>query len=75
MREETTGLFLADYPDFEETPRYTPSGRPWRSVVSTGCPYAAGEYDDCGSCPHLMKQNRGDLIGVCCHLSMRRNGP
>lgn len=69
--DENTQLFIGQFPEFEEEPRYTPGGRPWRNVISTGCPYSAGDYDDCGSCPHLTKADARDIIGVCFHEQMR----
>ena len=65
--DEETALYFGRFPAFEEEPRYTPHGRPWKNAVSTGCPYAAGEYDDCGSCPHLIRAEARDIIGVCFH--------
>lgn len=65
------GIFIGQFPDFDAEPRYTPNGRPWKSVVSDSCPYAAGGYDDCGSCPYLIKAEPGDIIGVCFHERMR----
>ncbi len=64
-------MWLGDYPYFEEEPRCTPSGRPWRNVTSTHCPHAAGDEDDCGACPYLVKQADADLIGVCFHEGVR----
>lgn len=69
--DEDTGLFIGQFPEFEEEPRYTPNGRPWKNVVSVGCPYAAGDYDDCGSCPHLVKAAPQDIIGVCFYEKLR----
>ena len=60
-------LYIGQFPSFEEEPRYTPSGRPWKNAVSIGCPYAAGDYDDCGSCQYLVKADPQDIIGVCFH--------
>lgn len=68
--DEDAKIFIGQYPSFEEEPRYTPNGRPWKNAVSTGCPYAAGDYDDCGSCPNLVKADQTDLIGVCFHERM-----
>ena len=65
--DKDTGLLIGQFPAFEEEPRYTPNGRPWKNAVSTGCPYAAGGYDDCGSCPYLIKADPRDIIGVCFH--------
>lgn len=69
--DKDTGLLIGQFPEFEEEPRYTPNGRPWKNAVSTGCPYAAGGYDDCGSCPHLIKADPRDIIGVCFHEKLR----
>ena len=69
--DEGAEIFIGQFPSFEEDPRYTPNGRPWKNAVSTGCPYAAGDYDDCGSCPCLVKADSGDIIGVCFHEKMR----
>ena len=70
--DRDTTLLLGQFPEFEEKPRYTPHGRPWKNIISTGCPYAAGDYDDCGSCPCLVKADSGDIIGVCFHEKMHR---
>lgn len=67
-----TGLWIEDYIDFESTPRYTPAGRPWKSVTTTDCPYSHPVYRDCGTCPMLLKEQPGDLIGVCEHPALRR---
>jgi hypothetical protein len=64
-------IWVEDYVDFETVPRYTPNGRRWRSVTTTGCVYSHHEYGDCGTCPFLCKEHSGDLIGVCFHESLR----
>ncbi len=64
-------IFLGQYPDFSETPRYTPCGRPWVNVVNESCTLAEDEYGDCGSCRHLKTEKPGDLIGVCSHDEKR----
>lgn len=69
--DESSQIFIGQFPEFEEEPRYTPGGRPWKNVVSIGCPYRAGDYDDCGSCPYLEKADARDIIGVCFHERMR----
>lgn len=69
--DEGAGIFIGLFPSFEEEPRYTPNDRPWKNAVSIGCPYAAGDYDDCGSCPYLVKANPQDIIGVCFHERLR----
>ena len=65
--DEEAKIFIGQFPEFESEPRYTPNGRPWKSVINENCPYAAGDYDDCGSCPYLMKEAPKDIIGVCFH--------
>ena len=65
--DEDADIYIGQFPSFEEDPRYTPNGRPWKNAVSIGCPYAAGDYDDCGSCPYLIKADPQDIIGVCFH--------
>ena len=70
--DRDSALLIGQFPEFEETPRYTSHGRPWKNAVTTGCPYAAGEYDDCGSCPFLVKADLRDIIGVCFHERLRR---
>lgn len=57
--------WIGDYPYFAEEPRKTPNGRYWRNVTQTGCPHADSQFQDCGTCSHLIKQNQDDLIGVC----------
>lgn len=74
--DEQAALWLGQFPDFEEHPRYTPEGRPWKSVVTAGCPYATGAYDDCGSCTYLVKGDAQDIIGVCFYEGLcRRETP
>ncbi len=58
-------VWHGEYPDFIESPRYTPGGRPWINVTKDDCEYSTSEYGDCGGCEHLMKQSETDLIGVC----------
>ena len=67
------GVYLGSYPDFVAEPRYTPGGRPWKSVVQDDCPYAPQPCSDCGGCEHLKKEQDGDLIGVCFHEAHRKH--
>lgn len=71
LYDEDAKIFIGQFPEFETEPRFTPNGRPWKSVVSDSCPYAAGDYDDCGSCPYLIKEEPKDIIGVCFHEGLR----
>ncbi|MBQ4264647.1 MAG: hypothetical protein IJB85_03965 [Clostridia bacterium] len=69
--DERSAVWLGEYPYFEEEPRHTASGRPWRNVTYTGCSYASHPLKDCGTCPNLKRQRPTDLIGVCFHEEMR----
>ena len=57
--------YINDYPNFIETPRITPTGKPWVNVTRDDCPYADETYGDCGSCKYFRSSHPGDLIGVC----------
>lgn len=70
--DELSGLWIEEYIDFESIPRYTPNGKPWKSVTTTDCPYSDPVYRDCGTCPHLIKEKPTDLIGVCNHEHLRK---
>lgn len=65
------GISLGEYPDFSETPRLTPCGRPWVNVTFEDCTLANNEFGDCGSCQHFFAEKAGDLIGVCTHEQNR----
>ncbi len=64
-------MFFGSYPDFSESPRFTPNGRPWVNVTKTDCPYSEKPYNDCGSCNYLMREKPTDLIGVCTNEANR----
>ncbi|MBE6738254.1 MAG: hypothetical protein E7566_06355 [Ruminococcaceae bacterium] len=69
--DKDSGIWIEEYVDFETSPRYTPSGHPWKSVTHIGCEYADPVYKDCGTCPWLVKEQAGDLIGICSHENLR----
>ncbi len=71
--DQQSGLWIEEYIDFENVPRYTPNGRRWQSVTRVGCPYADPVLQDCGTCPNLKKENTADLIGVCFREELRLN--
>ncbi len=71
--DEKSRVWIGDYPYFEDEPRRTPGGRWWRNVTHDSCPHAAGVYGDCGTCPHLVRQAPGDLIGVCFHYDLQQH--
>ena len=70
---ESCGKYIGEYPDFEEYPRYTPEGRKWITALQTACRHSQNKYsesmpcEDCGSCLFFIKEQQGDLIGVCGH--------
>lgn len=70
--DEANGIWIEEYVDFETSPRYTPAGRPWKSVTTVGCEHADPIYKDCGTCRWLIKERAEDLIGVCNHECFRR---
>lgn len=70
--DEGSGHYFGEYPDFEETPRYTPNGRKWVNVTIVGCPYAEEDFDDCGSCRYMKREHPTDLIGVCGNDCMKK---
>lgn len=69
--DDTLGIHFGDYPDFEETPRYTPKGRPWVNAMQDACAHGINHFEearqclDCGSCWFYLKEHPGDLIGIC----------
>lgn len=44
-----------EYSVFEETPRYTPAGRPWKNVFETDCAHGDSEFGDCGGCSYFRR--------------------
>lgn len=65
--DSSTGKYFGDYPDFETAPRFTSNGKPWVNALFSDCPYADGEFDDCGSCRHFIREKSDDLIGICAY--------
>lgn len=70
--------YFGEYPDFEESPRYTASGHPWVTAMQEGCDYSVSRYAegshcmDCGSCRFYTQEQKGDLIGICTHPEQQR---
>ncbi|MBQ8288418.1 MAG: hypothetical protein IJX76_06570 [Clostridia bacterium] len=69
--DDVSGMHFGEYPDFGETPRHTPGGRPWVNAIQDACQHGVNQYDsahqclDCGSCRFYLKEHPGDLIGIC----------
>lgn len=63
--------YFGEYPDFEETPRFTRNGRPWVNAVQDACVHGISQHHphaqcmDCSSCVFFHKEIPDDLIGVC----------
>ncbi|MBR3784947.1 MAG: hypothetical protein IKJ77_00860 [Firmicutes bacterium] len=76
--DEDFGKYFGDYPDFEETPKWTPEGKPWVTAMEGGCEHGTSRVHanktcfDCGSCIYFRRENTGDLIGVCDYEGNRR---
>ncbi len=63
--DELSGKYLGNYPDFYDTPRYTPNGRKWVDAITGNCPHADGDDKTCGTCSYMLKQEERDILGVC----------
>ncbi len=67
---------IEDYSFFiEQSPIYTPEGRPILLTIEDACPHAVMVDDDlasidCGSCSYFH-QTPGSLLGVCHNEKMR----
>ena len=57
--------WYGEYPVFEEMPRHTPSGRPWKNVFQSDCAYGDSQLGDCGGCSYFRRENPGDVVAVC----------
>lgn len=69
--DEEFGIWIGDFPCFDEEPRMTANGRLWKNVSFTDCPYAPKDFFDCGTCSYLKKQDPKDMIGVCYNDALR----
>ena len=73
LYDAACGKHLGEYPDFEESPRYTASGHPWVTAMQEGCREGINRYEeggrcmDCGSCQYFLQEKEHDLIGICTH--------
>lgn len=74
--DEDSGKYMEIYPDFIETPIYTPEGYPILFTGEDACTYAESVEGepciDCGSC-RFYRQAPNTLIGVCGHPKKRCN--
>ena len=65
------GRWYGNYPVFNETPRHTPNGRPWKNVFEQGCPHSTSEFGDCGGCSFFKREQDRDVIAVCFNENLR----
>ncbi len=70
--DRKSGCYFGNYPDFELQPRLTESGKPWVNATYSDCPHVSGEFDDCGSCRFFIRENKGDLIGICANPTVAK---
>ena len=75
LLDEHSKKEIDDYSLFiEQSPIYTPEGRPILLTIEDACPHADLQPDgmeDCGSC-NYYRQTPGTLLGVCGHPALRR---
>jgi len=70
--DQSLGLELVNYPNFQEHPLYTAEGRPFALAVQESCVYGRDDRDaqdrdpgDCGGCTWFYRQETYSPIGVC----------
>ncbi len=59
--------YIGDYPDLEEAPLFTKSGKRVVTAMQDKCRHykSADNSVDCGSCDYYKREKEGDLIGIC----------
>ncbi len=69
--DEMAGIYIEEYPDFTETPVWTPMGHPVMFAGEDACSLAkeaeAGGCPDCGSCRYYRSAASHTWFGVCLH--------
>ncbi len=72
--DKTANMYIGDYPDFEETPLYSPNGRPIVTATLDNCPHntSDGKFADCGSCKFFKTEDKNDLIGFCTNEALKK---
>ncbi len=74
--DERSGQYLEEYPDFTESPVWTPAGCPVLFAGEDACPHGEeaepGGCPDCGSCRHYRRAAAHTWIGVCGHPANRK---
>lgn len=66
--DAASGVEIVSWPDFEETPHYTPEGFRIMLSLDGPCAFSVPAHDgrclECGSCFHFQRIP-GELIGTC----------
>ncbi len=74
--DEKTGIYIEDYPDFVESPIWTPEGYRVMFAGEDACDYAQesspGGCPDCGSCKFYQSAAEHTWFGVCKNDSQKR---
>ena len=61
------------YPNFIETPRYTPHGVPFVTAMQKTCEYFEGEDDEDNTCYQCSYYERcEELLGICLRCERRQ---
>lgn len=76
--DQRAQMYLEEYPDFTQTPLYTPAGCPVLFSGEDACSLAEAAQGercpDCGSCRFFRAAAPHTLLGVCGHEARRRKG-
>lgn len=76
--DESAGKYIAELPDFEESPVYTGAGHLCVTAVQDACGYGEAAPDitgrclDCGSCRFYDPATPGRLVGMCMQENNRK---
>lgn len=76
--DKSCDRYFGEYPDFEESPRYTVNGWPWVTAMQEACEHGINGYCEahrcleCGSCQYYRQEQEHDLVGICTHELRRR---
>ncbi len=74
--DERSGLYIEEYPDFVESPVWTPAGHPVMFAGEDACIYGEeaepGGCPDCGSCKYYRPADTHTWIGVCGHSQRKQ---
>lgn len=71
--DEPSGLWIEEYIDFKEIPRYTPNGRPWVDITCGDECSHCDAGNDGGACSFFQREKDKDLIAVCFCDALRIN--